>query len=119
MTKISSTSSVKEATVRGSMERSEVYRSSVPNLNDEFRETLRGLIAGTDPVTVTHALYIRGTESYTREGLAAAIGRPTYEIEGVLAALEEDGWVLRYWENGLEKIALNAPQTERSFVQTL
>jgi hypothetical protein len=86
-------------------------RSSVPSLCDEFSETMRGLVVGSSPLTVTHALLLQGDEPLTREGIAATIGRPTYEIEGVLATLEEQGWLLSFRENGLEKYVLRAPST--------
>ena len=87
----------------------DVYEATIPDLNAEFQATLRELISATEPRTVTHALLLNRERPPTREEIAVVIGRATFEIEGVLAALEESGWVVRFTENGLEKFALRAP----------
>jgi len=56
-----------------------------------------------------HALLVEREDVYTIEGLAAAIGRPTWQIEGTVIALQESGWLQTVAENGHEKYALTLP----------
>lgn len=75
------------------MSQSHYDLNTVPSLEEEFSETIRGLITDGEPSTVTHALLLDQGDPYTKEGIAAAIGQPTSKIEGILAALQEHGWL--------------------------
>jgi hypothetical protein len=88
--------------------------NAVPSLCDEYRQTLSNIVEGSEPTTVMHALLLERSDPPTKEGIAAILGRQTYEIEGVLESLDEEGWLLRFVENGLEKYALHGPRKRAS-----
>ncbi len=93
-------------------------RRTTGQLCYEFTETMRGLIRDTGPRTVTHALLI-SESPLTSEGLAAMLGRPTYEVNETLELLEDEGWILRFIENSLEKYVLQAPKRTESRLSAL
>ena len=74
----------------------------------EFRETLRGLVDGGPPRTVMHALLLE-SDAVTREDIAVATGKQTYEVDDVLGLLGDEGWLIEFVENGLVKCLLKAP----------
>ncbi len=88
----------------------EHYQELVPDLRDEFSETLKGLIRETRPRTILHTLLEAPDEPRTRESLAVAIDQPTFMIDGVLDALQREGWVVQLVENGFSKYLLKAPR---------
>lgn len=96
-----------EVTSREAVMQDQLYReSSLPSLEMEFGLTIRRIATGAPPTTVTHVLLQEVERPPTIETIAAVIGVATYEIEGIVAALEEHGYVLQFVENGLKKYLL-------------
>lgn len=81
----------------------ESEESAVPNLVEEFEQTISDIAMGNTPSTVTHVLLAGRTMGIPKAAIAAKLGKTSFQIEGTLALLEERGWVVRYAENGHEK----------------
>lgn len=93
-------------------------RWTIPDLQQEYADTLRAIVAGTDtPMTVLHALIMHRDYALTIDGVAAVLGQQTYEVEGVLASLEAAGWIIRFSERGQEKYLLDQIESQNTMAE--
>jgi len=90
-------------------------RTDLPTLGDEFTETIRDQANGASPSTVT-GLLLDAQRPLTRDDIAAYIGIPTAQIEGIIQGLLEFGWLRGVIENGWEKLELVAPVSEKQLL---
>lgn len=77
--------------------------SAVPRLSDEFEKTISDIAMGDEPSTVTHVLLLERNRGLSKAAIAQRLGKTSFQIEGTLALLEEQGWVVRFTENAREK----------------
>jgi hypothetical protein len=73
------------------------------DLSNEFERTISDIAMGEAPSTVTHVLLVERRRGLSKAAIASRIGKTSFDIEGILALLEQRGWVVRFTENGHEK----------------